>query len=202
VFVGFSYSNNPEWLDLAGKMGPSMTDGKPVEKTPLSKKTSLSSTQQFDNAAMKQMKEKIRKAEDKSRAAEMDLKRMKQQIDKEKEAVETLEKKNRKLDEAKRILERQISDVNSTASNDAQRFSQLQAEIQLLKNKEHESTQRSKRDQEQFRILSREKEDKNQKYQTEQEQSSKLRKEIQIIKNSKNDLEAQIRDLNLKQKQR
>ena len=71
-----------------------------------------------------------------------------------------------------------------------------------MKIKEKDLLQRQKSDQDKIRILVREQEDKHQKLQSEQDQTSKLRKEIQTLKNVKNGLEAQIRDLNNKQKQR
>ena len=141
-------------------------------------------------------------AEDQCRALELDRKSIIERKRLDEEQIKLLEHKNRDLEEAKRKLGREIHDVNRNTQNEVQKFDQLRVENDQLKIKEKDLLQRQKSDQDKIRILVREQEDKHQKLQSEQDQTSKLRKEIQTLKNVKNGLEAQIRDLNNKQKQR
>ena len=203
LFVGFSYSHDPQWLDLNRDQGNKPTaagDGMAsMQGTGTGRRTSTNTMAAGD---MQQMRKKLKAAEDQVRALELDQKSVLERKRLDEEQINKLERWNRELEETKRKLGREILDVHRNTQDEQAKFSQIKGEIEQLKIKENDLLQRQKQDQDKIRILVREQEDKHQKLQSEQDQTSKLRKELQSLKNAKNGLEAQIRDLNNKQKQR
>lgn len=199
LFVGFSYSHDPQWLDLYRGSG-SKSDNEPNQNN-TNRRVSASSNRGPDDS---EYKKKIKQLEDNLREKSAEFERFKKtqiaDVRSKSNQIEMLEKRNRELDEAKRKLGRDILDQNRNNENEANKIQDLKNEIHLLRSKDNEHVTKAKRDQERIKILTRDQDDKNQKLQTEQDQTSKLRKEIQQIKLSKNSLEAQIRELNNKQK--
>lgn len=203
LFVGFSYSYDPQWLDLSrSSKNESQVKSEFQETQNKSyRRESTNSRVPNDDA---EYKKKIKLLEDKINELEKqnkNLNNQKEDVRSKSKQIEMLEKRNRDLEEAKRKLGRDILDQNRNNENEANKIQDLKNEIHLLRSKDTENATKSKRDQEKIKILTRDQDDKNQKLQTEQDQTSKLRKEIQQIKLSKNSLEAQVRELNNKQKQ-
>jgi len=141
LFVGFSYSYDPQWLDLS-RSPKSESQVKNEIKTDYQETQNKSYRRESTNSRVPnddaEYKKKIKLLEDKIGELEKqnkNLNNQKEDVRSKSKQIEMLEKRNRDLEEAKRKLGRDILDQNRNNENEAKKIQDLKNEIHLLRSK-------------------------------------------------------------------
>lgn len=141
LFVGFSYSYDPQWLDLS-RSPKSESQVKNEIKTEYQETQNKSYRRESTNSRVPnddaEYKKKIKLLEDKIGELEKqnkNLNNQKEDVRSKSKQIEMLEKRNRDLEEAKRKLGRDILDQNRNNENEAKKIQDLKNEIHLLRSK-------------------------------------------------------------------